>query len=82
MQLLHFWVLPYIDGLDLVSFTELSPASTKNKHMVLPMDLTDTDKHASLAATVTRKFGKVGLLCMCHVEVGTIPGPSLVLIKV
>lgn len=43
------------------NLTELSPASTRNKHMVLPMDLTETDKHANLAAMVTRKFGKVGL---------------------
>ena len=38
---------------------ELSPRITKEKHMILPMDLMDTDKHPALVEEVLNCYKKV-----------------------
>lgn len=37
----------------------LSPTYLKDKHMILPMDLTKTDEHSSLVQRIIQRYDKV-----------------------
>ena len=39
--------------------TELSPEKFKDRHMILPLDLTDTSKHPDLAQKVIKQYARV-----------------------
>ena len=41
--------------------TELSPAEYKEKHMVLVLNLIDTDHHRDYAVEILQQYGKVSL---------------------
>lgn len=55
-----FWLGIIPPSFSCFLIAELSPDKTKSKHMVLPMDLRETNKHATLVKEVMKKFGKVG----------------------
>ena len=40
--------------------TELSPEEYKEKHMVLTLNLIDTDHHKDYAVEILQQYGKVG----------------------
>ena len=45
----------------LFTYTELSPAEYKEKHMVLTLNLIDTDHHKDYAVEILQQYGKVYL---------------------
>ena len=52
---------------------ELSPDEYKEKHMVLKLDLNDTDYHKDYAVEILQQYGKVSLV-FCHFFQARLPG--------